>query len=241
MAEDFDPSLLVVIVDTDPHLWKERTMYGSEKEIGLNDFLRCLAIFCNSHALLHRKNRLIVLANHSYSVKTVFPCSMSGDAVGYEVFIPKLHELSHQIVERVSELAILKQDHDVNQENTNRTSSIANALSIALCAANKQVEKTPRLHCRIVVLQMQKDVAQNYNAVMNAVFSAQKLHVSIDAVALNKDGSNFLQQASFLTKGIYQQLNDQSNLLQVLLTHYLSNASLRRSLLVPLQVGFIPF
>lgn len=100
----------------------------------------------------------------------------------------------------------------------NKRSSIANGISKALCIINRQIIITSskyRYQPRICLFQLGKDNALAYNNIMNSIFSADKLNTPIDAFLLSSDDSHFMQQASFLTHGIYMRPADQTDMLQV--------------------------
>jgi hypothetical protein len=85
---------------------------------------------------------------------------------------------------------------------------------------NKYSSQESTLQPRIIVIQVKRDAAHTYNAVMNTVFryiphfvhdvhmkhhitihlhcSAQKMHVPIDALVLSKNTSNFLQVSTLI-------------------------------------------
>jgi transcription initiation factor TFIIH subunit 3 len=86
-------------------------------------------------------------------------------------------------------------------------------------------------------VQISEDVPQTYNHVMNCIFSAQKLGVLVDSLVLSSTHeSSFLQQASFLTGGVYLRPKDQSTALQSLFYHVLPSGNARQEyLLSPLQ------
>jgi Transcription factor Tfb4 len=94
------------------------------------------------------------------------------------------------------------------------------------------------LQPRLLVLHASNDVSSQYIAVMNCIFSAQKLRVPIDACVLRRDGadSSLLQQAAHITRGIYARPTHQAGgLLQYLLSIYLSAPSTRAHLQLPVQ------
>lgn len=65
--------------------------------------------------------------------------------------------------------------------------------------------------------------------------SGQKLDVMIDALILSPFESHFMQQACFLTGGLYYKHTDIRDMLQVLNFNFLSNKSTRKLLNLPLQ------
>ena len=138
---DHQPSLLVLIIDANAEVWKHRAQYGNDSQTSLNSFIKELIIFCNSYCLLHRFNRLIILANHPNQVKQIFPpVSFILNAVN-EPFVPKLHELAKIICNGLLEVAgyDLSENHTTQSINPNDNkefpkSTLANSLSVALCS-----------------------------------------------------------------------------------------------------------
>lgn len=104
--------------------------------------------------------------------------------------------------------------------------------------------------CRILIITSSPDSAAEFNQLMNCIFSAQKLRISIDALAFtgahigtmpSSSSSSgpmaFLQQACLLTEGIYQELCDDRDALLSLLHHFLPSPLARASVRTPLQVS----
>jgi transcription initiation factor TFIIH subunit 3 len=70
---------------------------------------------------------------------------------------------------------------------------------------------------------------------MNSIFSAQKLGVLIDAMIVSKFDSHILQQACFLTGGLYFKHMDERDTLQMLCTYFLADSSVREMFNQPVQ------
>lgn len=71
------------------------------------------------------------------------------------------------------------------------------ALSRTLCMLSRACATVPKstlARPRVLVLQASDDVAGQYIACMNAIFSAQRLEFVIDAVSLAGQVSAFVQQ-----------------------------------------------
>ena len=109
-----------------------------------------------------------------------------------------------------------------------RRPMLAAALSLALCYANRRQKADASLRPRVLVLQATPDAPAQYIAVMNAVFAAQRLRVPVDAAVLlarDREDSAFLQQACYLTGGLYVHPKPartrHAALVQVLLEHFL--------------------
>lgn len=88
---------------------------------------------------------------------------------------------------------------------------------------------------RILILSVSPDLSTSYIPIMNAIFSAQKLKVTIDACQIYGAETVFLQQAAHLTGGSYLHLERRDALLQYLLMTFLSPPSIRKVLAVPTQ------
>lgn len=100
---------------------------------------------------------------------------------------------------------------------------------------NRAIREQSDLRPRILVIQKSPDVSEHYISIMNGIFSAQKKSVAVDACILASEHSSFMQQAAYLTGGIYYKPQDHSGLLQYLLSIYLPDPSMRKLLKLPSQ------
>lgn len=76
------------------------------------------------------------------------------------------------------------------------------ALSFALCYIHRRIVSAP-YDARILCLHASADVPQQYIGVMNSIFCAQRCNILIDVCNLHEEDSSLLQQAAYLTGGIY--------------------------------------
>ncbi|RHZ40665.1 hypothetical protein DYB26_005995, partial [Aphanomyces astaci] len=90
---------------------------------------------------------------------------------------------------------------------------------------------------RILVVDSSPDFAEQYISIMNCIFSAQKKHVPIDSCVLASEPSAFLQQASYLTGGIYFKPKEPQGLVQYFLSIWLADADTRQMLKLPTQAS----
>lgn len=135
------------------------------------------------------------------------------------------------------------------------TTSIAGALTLALTHIHKtstllsstpstnstpnndpSASRPPSLASRILILSVSGDLAHQYIPIMNTIFACQRLSIPIDIAKIAGD-TVFLQQASDATKGTYMKLEHPQGLLQYLMMGFLPDASSRRHLINPTQVG----
>ena len=148
--DDNDPSILTLIVDTNPVAWKLRRQFGTESMIDINDLIAQLIVFCHSYALMHRANRIVVIANHPTESIVLYPRrkgdqneDSSASDSKKDDFIPFSHTL--QAVLSKGLLQCVRDDDGIrNQKSTDESrshlkdvsegsSSLAQALSISLC------------------------------------------------------------------------------------------------------------
>jgi transcription initiation factor TFIIH subunit 3 len=271
MDDDVHPSLLALIVEANPASWRQLTRYGTaENLVDGNELVAQITLFCHSYALMHRSNRILVIANHPNESVVVYPrrqgatggsgssgssSSRMGTAPADDDFVPACHTLqkvvaaglryymSEESVSGAEEssggkrkaAAAASSSSSSSSSSSEPGSSLSQALSTALCVINRQLQLHPKLQPRVAVVQLSKDVSTTYNAIMNSIFSAQKLGVVVDGVVLSRDDSRFLQQACLLTGGVYQKPTDQRNFLQLMTTHILPSTHSRRMLRAPLQ------
>lgn len=95
------------------------------------------------------------------------------------------------------------------QAYQNGPSPLDAAISMALLRLRTSNEQR-----RIVIINAVPDNDKQYISIMNCIFSAQKLNVTIDSVGICS--SIYLQQAAFITQGLYLQVVE-TQLLQRLL------------------------
>ena len=76
-----------------------------------------------------------------------------------------------------------------------------------------------KLRSRVLIFSICPDQSSSYVSMMNGIFSTQKQSIPVDACVLTDTDSLFLQQASYLTKGVYGRvpLQNQHALLQYLM------------------------
>lgn len=93
------------------------------------------------------------------------------------------------------------------------------ALSKAICLLHKLCRTEDKVNTckpRILCLTASDDVPSQYIAVMNCIFAAQRQNVVIDGCKLGPSHSTYLQQASYMTGGVYQRLSRPAAFLQTM-------------------------
>ena len=224
------PSLLVVILDTNPFAWAEL-----QAELSLQTALAHLLLFLNAHLSFSHANQVAVIASHTKEATFLFPSTnptarppSQNDANKYRLFA-QIEDQVQASLQRLFE----RTDPD-SLAGTNET-MMAGALSLALTYIHRVVNadtldlgntlprpgEMPRqevssMTARILVVSVSGDLANQYVSVMNSIFAAQRQRVPIDICKISGD-TVFLQQASDSTGGIYMLLEQPGSLLQYLL------------------------
>lgn len=152
---DNDPSILTIIVDTNPLGWKLRRQFGSDNMVEYNHLVAQLIIFCHSYTLMNRSNRIIVIANHPTESIVLYPRRTGQNLRGTnsndmknDDFVPFCHNLQSVLSKGLlccagddAELQSLKTSGDTcndtgknnSKDSVEGNSSLAQALSMALC------------------------------------------------------------------------------------------------------------
>lgn len=250
VVDDVNPSLLVLVVDVDFEGWAQRAKQCLATQVTYQELVASLVIFCNSYVLMHRQNRLCVLVSYtgaSNGCLQIYPRrniadanagnTTSADPITCDDFVPLGHLLPTLLGEGLLQPMLSRGIASAAGEHGDPASSpaLSGALSKAVCIINRQLQLLPRLQPRLLVVQLGKDHAPSYNSIMNSIFSADKMSAPMDAVILSNADSHYLQQACYLTRGVYQRPLDQRDLLQVLLTHCLPSSFSRQTLQLPVQ------
>jgi transcription initiation factor TFIIH subunit 3 len=251
------PSLLVIVLDTNPHAWALLT-----PTLPLSKAVANLLVFINAHLAFNNANQVAIVASHSHRAVWLYPSppAMSEDVDMNESMPTSLNDANKYrpfaLIEN-SLLASLRNLISTTTENdlaTTSTTQMAGALTLALSYINKatiiftdadtsskpaptgleNTETSVGLQSRILVVSVSGDLAHQYIPIMNTTFAAQRLRIPIDILKLAGD-TVFLQQASDATKGIYMQLRNPLGLLQYLMMAFLPDQTSRKHLVAPTQ------
>jgi transcription initiation factor TFIIH subunit 3 len=210
-AEMTSEGLLVLVIDTNPTHWF--TQGGSSADrAGLQQLISSTLVFVNAYLLLHRSNRIVIIAAHAGKSAMLYPNAEQEDTSGSAEQAAKVNA---GVMQRLQELS----DTALDPAKPNQT-AIAASLSRALCCKlsiveefvvgiltercwlcaviNRAMNEEPDLRPRILVIQKSPDVSEHYIAIMNGIFSAQKKSVAVDACILATEQSSFMQQAAYL-------------------------------------------
>lgn len=250
------PSLLVIVLDTNPHAWALLS-----PTLPLSTAVANIIVFINAHLAVNNANQVAVVASHSHRAVWLYPPPSTSEDVDMNGSTPNsLNDANKYRPFALIEDSLLTSLRDLISTTTETdlattsTTQMAGALTLALSYINKAtiiysdtdtsakpvptgLENTDTslgLQSRILVVSVSGDLAHQYIPIMNTTFAAQRLRIPIDILKLAGD-TVFLQQASDATKGIYMQLRNPRGLLQYLMMAFLPDQMSRKHLIAPTQ------
>ncbi|KAJ4867717.1 basal transcription factor complex subunit-related [Raphanus sativus] len=233
-----DVSLLVLLLDTNPLFWSNTSTTFSQ-------FLSHVLAFLNAVSGLNQLNQVVVIATGYSSCDYIYDSSLasnvmsseSGSRTGMPALFGSLLEKLEDFIARDEELIKEGQEHH-DDDNRISSSFLSGSLSMALCYIQR-VFRSGHLHPqpRILCLQGSPDGPEQYVAVMNSIFSAQRLMVPIDSCYIGTQNSAFLQQASYITGGVHHAPKQLDGLFQFLTTIFATDLHTRSFVQLPKPVG----
>ncbi|WCJ44630.1 General transcription factor IIH subunit 3 [Euphorbia peplus] len=224
-----DVSLVVVLLDTNPFFW-------STSSLSFSQFISPALAFFNSILLLNQLNHVVVIATGYNSCDYVYDSSWDENQTSDDGRMPALYS---NMLQKLEEFMI--KDEKLGKEETPRkiaSSLLSGSLSMALCYIQRVfrsgvLNPQPRILC----LQGSPDGPEQYVAVMNSIFSAQRSMVPIDSCYVGSHNSAFLQQASYITGGVYVKPQHLDGLFQYLVTVFATDLHSRGFLQLPRPAG----
>jgi transcription initiation factor TFIIH subunit 3 len=237
-------SHLSVIVDLSPTQWHLSAQTSNQYPLSIETFLSQLLAFLNAHIASKHENSLVVFgALPGKSVLLYSSTELFSDDV------PSLDANSYlpfKLVDSTVIQRIMNEFDAIGELEEEPPCALVGAVTKALCYINRithpsstttGVAEDPSIvhDPRILILSVSPDLSSSYIPIMNAIFSAQKLKVTIDVCKVYGPDTVFLQQAAHLTNGSYIYLERRDALLQYLIMSFLSPTSIRKILAVPKQ------
>nr|CAD1840668.1 unnamed protein product [Ananas comosus var. bracteatus] len=232
-----DVSLIVVLLDTNPFFWAA----SASGNLPFSNFLNQVIPFLNSLLLLNQHNQVVLIATGVNSCDYIYDSAEAGGRNSVDA--ANVAAISSTILNRlenfVTKDARLAKGSDKAAAGGNGISSLlSGSLSIALCYIQRVFRSGARHpEPRILCLQGSPDGPEQYVAVMNAIFSAQRSMVPIDSCIVGPQHSAFLQQASYITGGVYLKPQHLDGLFQYLAAVFASDLQSRSFLRLPKPVG----
>ncbi|KAL1191138.1 General transcription and DNA repair factor IIH subunit TFB4 [Cardamine amara subsp. amara] len=226
-----DVSLLVLLLDTNPFFW-------STTSITFSQFLSHVLAFLNAVMGLNQLNQVVVIATGYSSCDYIYDSSSTSSNHGTGNGMPALFSsLLEKLEDFVTKDEELSKEKNVSKDRV-ASSLLSGSLSMALCYIQR-VFRSGHLHPqpRILCLQGSQDGPEQYVAVMNSIFSAQRLMVPIDSCYIGTQNSAFLQQASYITGGVHHKPQQLDGLFQYLTTIFATDLHSRGFVQLPKPVG----
>ncbi|ORY08434.1 Tfb4-domain-containing protein, partial [Basidiobolus meristosporus CBS 931.73] len=178
-----DPSLLVIVLDTNPFSWSKSE--NSTSPLSFNSAQNHLLIFIHAYLSLKPDNRIAVVASHLGASRFIYPTektesvvqseetsSSSKDANVYQRF----KSIDKQISRNLKKLIDSPESSTKPPLYSQGASAISGAFSMALCYINRMIKRDDlgRIKPRLLVLSVSTDSPYQYIPIMNCIFSAQK-------------------------------------------------------------------
>ncbi|KAF5393408.1 hypothetical protein D9757_000751 [Collybiopsis confluens] len=237
-------SHLSVVVDLAPAHWHRSSLH-TPSILDLPSFISQLLAFLNAHIAARHENTLAVFG--AFPGESVLLYSSSDPPADY----PPSDANSFPPFKMVNSIIIrnILSHLESSTADEQAPSALVSALIKALCYINRLtiefnastsnaaegLEPLALPDPRILILSVSPDQTASYIPVMNSIFSAQKLKVTIDACQLFGPETVFLQQAAHLTGGSYIYLERRDALLQYLTMAFLPSPAVRETISVPTQ------
>ncbi|XP_078178404.1 basal transcription factor complex subunit-like protein [Carex rostrata] len=223
-----DVSLVVALLDTNPFFWAAASLPFSE-------FLRHVIPFINSLLLLNQLNRVVLIATGTSSCGYIYDSGEGNYNGNANAVCSGIIKKLEDFVGKDSKIA-----KGPNGDGTQPaiSSLFSGSLSLALCYIQRIFRSGARHpQPRILCIQGSPDGPEQYVAVMNSIFSAQRSMVPIDSCIVGAQHSAFLQQASYITGGVYMKPQQLDGLFQYLAAVFATDLHSRNFLRLPKPVG----
>lgn len=123
-SEASTEGLLVLVIDTNPVHWFAQGGDAADRA-GFQQLISSTLVFVNSYLLLHRSNRIVIIAAHAGKSAMLYPNPEQDDTSGRAEQAAKVNA---GVMQRLQELS----DTPMDPAKPNRT-AIAASLSRALC------------------------------------------------------------------------------------------------------------
>ncbi|KAI0254048.1 transcription factor Tfb4 [Lactifluus subvellereus] len=236
-------SHLSLIVDLSPSQWHLSAQSTNTHPLSFQTFLSHVLTFLNSHIAAKHENTLAVFGALPGKSTMLYSSLDAGSANGNDPPADANSYRPFKLVNSVVANSIQKELDLIDGLTEEPPVALVGALTKALCFINRLAhppsgtvaDETTSADPRILILSVSPDLSASYIPVMNSIFSAQKLKVTIDVCKVFGEETVFLQQAAHLTGGSYIFLERRDAFLQYLMMSFLPPPSLRHIMAVPRQ------
>ncbi|TXG52973.1 hypothetical protein EZV62_022142 [Acer yangbiense] len=179
-----DVSLVVVLLDTNPFFW-------TTSSFSFSHFLSHVLAFLNAILTLNQLNQVVIIATGCNSCDYVYDSSKTANQSFGNGRMPTL---CATLLQNLEEFMTKDEKLGIEEAEERITGSLlSGSLSMALCYIQR-VFRSGSLHPQP---RGSPDGPEQYVAIMNAIFSAQRSMVPIDSCYIGAQSSAFLQQGYF--------------------------------------------
>ncbi|KAG6555997.1 hypothetical protein Mapa_001937 [Marchantia paleacea] len=233
-----DISQVVLLLEANPYFWGGKSNGAHSTgpaNFTFDRFLEHVLLFINSLHLLNQANRIVVIATGATSCAYLYDSNAAelSENVRSARGAKKL-SVVERITQKLEDFMSKEAVYDLNQGmEDNRYSLLSGSLSMALCYIQR-ILRGPSPH---PLPRGTPDAPPQYIAVMNAIFSAQRCLVPIDACIVGNHHSAFLQQATHITGGIYMKPPAPEGLFEYLSMVFATDLYSRKFLQLPRASG----
>ncbi|KAI0344672.1 transcription factor Tfb4 [Trametopsis cervina] len=234
-------SHLSVILDLSPTQWHLSGLPSNKPSLPLSTFLSQMLAFLNAHMACKDENSLAVFGALPGKSVMLYSTTMPTDE---QAIVPDSNTYRpFKILDSTVMQSILQQVNALGEPEQEAPIDFVGALTKSLCYINRVTNvasaRTEGIiglpDPRILIISVSPDQSSSYISIMNSIFSAQKLKVTIDVCKLYGTDSVFLQQAAHLTGGSYINVERPDALLQFLMMSFLPPPGIRQLISVPTQ------
>ncbi|KAH9858713.1 transcription factor Tfb4 [Lenzites betulinus] len=239
------PSHLSVILDLSPTQWALCAQSTSPPGVSLQAFLSQLLAFLNAHIACKDENTLAVFG--ALPGQSVLLYSSTGEVAvndneptdpnTYRPFKTLDATVMTSLAEHLESLGGATEEAPIGLVGcmTKALCYINRITSHSAASGSDREGSATSVDPRILVLSVSPDQSSTYIPIMNSIFSAQKLKVTIDICKIFGAENVFLQQAAHLTGGAYVQVEKTDALLQYMMMSFLPPPAIRQLIAVPTQ------
>jgi len=176
--------------------------------------------------------------------QSLAPCQEREDQDPTELVADSNTYIPFKTVDSALVTRILNEVDTLGQPDSEEPCGLVGALTKSLCYINQLIHPSTPVtgddsaalpDPRILILSVSPDLSNSYIPIMNSIFSAQKLKVTIDVCKMFGAETVFLQQAAHLTGGSYIHLERRDALLQYLVMSFLPPTAIRKIISVPTE------
>lgn len=225
---NLERELLTILMDVNPIEWR------SMQTLNFNAFLNQLFLYLKQLILADTILPPAIIAFNQGGARLLYPTEQYADKVHQDLIQAtnenEINQYFYGIATSLKEFTSEELDRysDESSPNPSFSSRLDEALSIALCHIN--AHHNQNIKKRILVLSVSQDGPTQFEAAMNCLFAANRLHAVIDTIVLKKhykkqDGHNvilpksrYLSQAASLTGGFIKIVQRPELLVQYLLS-----------------------